>query len=408
MTAKPHAEIKAFSQKGGELVVGGRPVTELAQKYGTPLFLYEKAFLDKRVAELRAALPERISVHYAVKANPLPELVQHMSGLCDGLDVASAGELDIALNTGMTVRDISFAGPGKTDEELQAAIDAGCLVVLESLNEAKRLAALAQAKNARPPVALRINPDFELKTAGMRMSGGAKPFGVDAEVAPQVLRAIGELPLDFQGLHIFTGSQNLKLEALIEAYRNIFELTQKLMPHLPGPLSWLNIGGGLGVPYFPGDAHLDINALGDELKNLLKTLGSDFDNTEIVMELGRYLVAESGVYICKIVDKKVSRGETFLITDGGLHHQLAASGNFGQVLRKNYPVAVADKMSEADKETVNIVGCLCTPLDRLGDLMDLPKAEVGNLIAIFLAGAYGASASPQGFLGHTVPREILI
>ncbi|MGD8325416.1 MAG: pyridoxal-dependent decarboxylase, exosortase A system-associated, partial [Sphingomonadales bacterium] len=392
----------------GELVVGGHPVTDLVREYGTPLFLYEKAFLDKRVGELRAALPERISIHYAIKANPLPELVRHMGGLVDGLDVASAGELDIALKTGKPARDISFAGPGKTDDELQAALRAGCLVVLESLNEARRLAALAQEKGLRPPVALRINPNFELKTAGMRMSGGAKPFGVDAEIAADVLKSIGDLPLDFQGLHVFTGSQNLKLEALIEAYHNIFELTQKLKPYLPGPLRWLNIGGGLGVPYFPGDTHLDVVALGDALREIVESLGDDFKDAEVIMELGRYLVAEAGVYLCKVVDKKVSRGETFLITDGGLHHQLAVSGNFGQVLRKNYPVAVANRLNGAKSETVNIVGCLCTPLDRLGDQMDLPESEVGDLIAIFLAGAYGASASPQAFLGHLPVREILV
>jgi len=408
MSAKPHAPIFAFGQSENCLTVGGVNVKELSQKYGTPLFLYERKFLDQRVAKLRAAMPDRLSIHYAVKANPFVDVVKHISGLCDGLDVASKGELALALETGTKPKDISFAGPGKRDEELEAAASSGCLIVLESLNEAKRLGAIAARLNVRPPVALRLNPDFELKTAGMRMSGGPKPFGVDVEQAPDILRQLPELGLDFQGLHIFTGSQNLREDALLEAYENIFALVDRLLPELPGPLNWLNIGGGLGVPYFPGDTHLDIGVIGGRLSQTIDALGSSYDRCEIVMELGRYLVAEAGVYICEIVDKKISRGEIFLITDGGLHHQLAASGNFGQILRKNYPVAIANKLSGSEKEQVNIVGCLCTPLDRLGDKLDLPKADVGDVVAVFLAGAYGASASPADFLGHGAAREVLV
>lgn len=408
MSLRPHAPVLAFGEADGCLTVGGQNVQTLVEHHGTPLFLYERDFLDKRVSELRAALPKRISLHYAVKANPFVDVVSHMSGICDGLDVASKGELALALQTQTKVEDISFAGPGKRDDELKAAVEAGCLIVLESLNEARRLSIIAKSLGSRPRVALRLNPDFELKTAGMRMSGGPKPFGVDAEQAPEILSELAELNLDFQGLHIFTGSQNLKIDALIEAYENIFALVDRLLPHLPAALHWLNIGGGLGVPYFPGDEHLDLKQLGDRLSELLKGLSHAYDECEIVMELGRYLVAEAGVYICEIVDKKTSREEVFLVTDGGLHHQLAASGNFGQILRKNYPVAIANRLCQAELELVNIVGCLCTPLDRLADKVQLPKAEVGDLVAVFLAGAYGASASPQGFLGHGAAKEMLL
>jgi diaminopimelate decarboxylase len=338
----------------------------------------------------------------------MPDVVRYLAGLVDGLDVASGGELGVALASGMDPAEISFAGPGKTDAELAAATAAGIVVNLESEGEMERLAAIASKSGARPRVAVRVNPDFELKSSGMRMGGGPKQFGVDAERVPEMLARIGTLDLDFRGFHIFSGSQNLRAEAITEAQEKTLELAAKLAADAPAPVRLLNIGGGFGIPYFPGEQALDVAAVGSNLARLLDGLGNRLREAKIVIELGRYLVGEAGVYVCRVIDRKISRGQVFLVTDGGLHHHLAASGNFGQVIRKNYPVAVGNRMRGDLREIASVVGPLCTPLDLLGDGMEMARADVGDLIVVFQSGAYGLTASPTAFLSHPAPAEILV
>ncbi|MCH8684315.1 pyridoxal-dependent decarboxylase, exosortase A system-associated [Pedomonas mirosovicensis] len=394
---------------GGVLTVGGRPVTHwIEEAGGTPLFLYDSALIARRIEQLRAALPERVHLHYAIKANPMPDVVGFIAPLVDGLDIASAGELEIALSAGMEPRHISFAGPGKRDAELAAAIVAGVVVNLESEGEMRRLARLAKQLGKPASAAVRVNPDFELKGSGMRMGGGAKPFGVDAERVPAMLAELGQLGLQFEGFHIFTGSQNLSATALIEAQDKALTLAAELARHAPRPPRFVNIGGGFGIPYAPADKPLDLAAVGAALSARLDRLDVEIADSEIIIELGRYIVGEAGVYLTQVIDRKVSHGEVFLITDGGLHHQLAASGNFGQVIRRNYPVAVATRFSASPEETATIVGCLCTPLDRLAEKIQVPVVEPGEVIGVFLAGAYGLTASPVRFLGHPEPAERLV
>ena len=408
-TRPTHWPMSQFPIVDDCLQVGGMPLTQLAARIGqTPFYAYERRLLDQKMALLRGALPPAIELHYAVKANPMPAVVQHMAGLVDGLDVASLGELRVALDSGTNPSRISFAGPGKRPVELTAAIAAGITVNLESPGELETLARLGQAQGRRPQVAVRINPDFELKTSGMKMGGGPKPFGVDAEQVPALLRRIGELRLDFQGFHIFTGSQNLRAEAIVEAHDRSFELALRLAAEAPGPLRLLNIGGGFGIPYFPGDRPLDLTPIAANLERWLPVVKARLPQAQVVLELGRYLVGEAGIYVAEVVDRKVSRGHTFLITDGGLHHHLAASGNFGQVIRKNYPVVIGNRVIGSERETVSVVGPLCTPLDILADRMELAKADIGDLIVVFQSGAYGLTASPTAFLGHPPCVEILV
>ena len=393
----------------GELAIGGKTASELVADGGeTPLFVYSRAMLDRRIADLRAAMPDRLGINYAVKANPFGPVLEHMTGLVDGFDIASAGELAMVRQAGIDPARVSFAGPGKRDAELEAAIDAGVTLNCESENEARRAVAIGERLGKVPRLAIRVNPDFELKGSGMKMGGGAKPFGLDAERVPALAKEIIAAGAEFRGFHIFTGSQALSADALIEAQGNVLELADKLSVDVGVALPKLNMGGGFGIPYFHGDLPVDIKAVGEALGSRFEQLPDSLRNAELCIELGRYLVGEAGVYLCRIVDRKVSHGVTYLVTDGGLHHQLAASGNFGTVVRRNYPVAIANRFEAAAEEEVNVVGCLCTPLDRLADAAMLPRAEVGDLVAVFCAGAYGASASPSAFLGQGKAAEILV
>ena len=398
-----------FDARDGELAIGGRPVSHwIAQAGDTPLFLYERANLNRRMEQLRDALPERLAVHYAVKANPFAPLVRHMAGLVDGFDIASGGELNLLADAGIEADRISFAGPGKRDRELEQAIAAGVTLNLESEGEADRALRIAAGLGRRPRLAIRVNPDFELKGSGMKMGGGAKPFGVDYARVPALARRLIDAGAEWRGLHIYTGSQALSAEALIEAQGNVLDCAIQLTRAIGGPLPALNMGGGYGIPYFASEEPLKIGAIGAALFKRFAALPESLSSTRFCIELGRYLVGEAGVYLTRIVDRKISHGVTYLVTDGGLHHQLAASGNFGTVVRRNYPIAVATRFAAEPAEVVNVVGCLCTPLDRLGDQVHLPRAEPGDVIAVFLAGAYGASASPSAFLGQGPAGEMLV
>ena len=410
MKTKPLGPIPAgYTALDGELAIGGRKASELVKAAGrTPLFVYSRAHLDERMASLRAAIPPRIGINYAVKANPHPQVIGHMEPLVDGFDIASSGELAMIQKAGIDPARVSFAGPGKRDDELEAAITAGVTLNCESEGEAQRSLAIGQRLGRTPRIAIRVNPDFELKGSGMKMGGGAKPFGVDAERVPALAKHIIAEGAEWRGLHIFTGSQTLSAEAITEAQTNVLELAVSLSERIGAPLPKLNMGGGFGIPYFPGDEPLDLSAVGAALHGLVKEHDAALGDTELCLELGRYLVGEAGVYLCRVIDKKVSHDQTYLITDGGLHHQLAASGNFGTVVRRNYPVAIASRFGEQPGEVANVVGCLCTPLDRLADMAELPRAEVGDLVAVFCAGAYGASASPAMFLGHGPAAEMIV
>jgi diaminopimelate decarboxylase len=407
---KPLGPIPAgYEAIDGELAIGGFKASALVEQAGgTPLFVYSRERLESRVAQLRAAMPKRLAIHYAVKANPFAPWLQAMDGLVDGFDIASGGELAMVTEAGIDPARVSFAGPGKRDDELEAAIRVGVTLNCESENEARRALVIASRLGVTPRLAIRVNPDFELRGSGMKMGGGAKPFGLDAERVPALAREVIAAGADWRGLHIFTGSQALSAEAIIEAQANTLDLAARIAGEIGQPLPKLNMGGGFGIPYFAGDEPLDIGAVGKALEDRFNELPQGLVDTHLCIELGRYIAGEAGVYLTRVIDRKVSHGEVYLITDGGLHHQLAASGNFGTVVRRNYPVAIATKFGGPVSEEANVVGCLCTPLDRLADKAGLPVANVGDLVAVFCAGAYGASASPAAFLGQGPAREMLV
>ena len=398
-----------YAAKDGELAIGGRTASALAEEAReTPLFVYSGDIIKHRIAGLRKAMPERLNIHYAMKANPYGPLLEFVADLVDGLDIASDGELQQAREAGYLPREISFAGPGKRDRELFAAIKAGVTLNLESENEAERALQIGKELRIAPRLAIRVNPSFELRGSGMKMGGGAKPFGLDAERVPALARKIVDAGANWRGFHIYSGSQALDAEAIIESQAHVLDVAASLAQEAGVTVPHLNMGGGFGIPYFDKDTPLDIAAVGDALKARFAGLPAVLAETQFAIELGRYLVGEAGVYLTRIVDRKVSHETTYLITDGGLHHQLAASGNFGTVVRRNYPVAIANRFEAEPEEVVNVVGCLCTPLDRLADAAHLPRAEVNDLIAVFCAGAYGPSASPAAFLGQGAALEMLV
>ena len=398
-----------FATIAGELAIGGRTVSDLVDEAGdTPLFVYSSDTILARMSALRAAMPKRLKIHYAMKANPFRAVVNFMDELVDGFDIASMGELTAILSMGPLPGQISFAGPGKRDIELDMAVRTGVTLNIESANEAKRALAVGSKRGITPRLAIRVNPDFEMRGSGMKMGGGAKPFGVDQAEVPALARKIIAAEAEWRGLHIYTGSQALDVDTVIETQANVLSLAAQLSDEIGAPLPHLNMGGGFGIPYFDKDQPLDIGKIGAALEERFADLPTVLQDTEFAIELGRYLVGEAGVYLTRIVDRKVSHGVTYLVTDGGLHHQLAASGNFGTVVRRNYPAAIATKFGAEPEEEVNIVGCLCTPLDRLADQAMMPRADVGDIVAIFCAGAYGASASPATFLGQGPAREMLV
>jgi diaminopimelate decarboxylase len=398
-----------FDTVDGELAVDGVRVSELvARAGGSPLFVYSSTMIRNRVAALRQAMPANLAIHYAVKANPFQPILELLRELVDGFDIASGGELALVKLAGINPAHLSFAGPGKRDSELELAIAAGVTLNLESEGEAERALTIAGRLGVIPRLAIRVNPEFDLKGSGMKMGGGAKPFGIDAERVPALTRRILAAEADWRGFHIFAGSQALDAQSIAETQAQTLVLAARLADASGAMLPHCNLGGGFGIPYFPGDQALDIEEVGARLGERFNSLPPELAETKFCIELGRYLVGEAGIYLTRIVDRKVSHGEIFLIVDGGLHHQLAASGNFGTVVRRNYPSAIASRFAAPVEEEASIVGCLCTPLDILANKGGFPKASVGDLAAIFCAGAYGASASPAAFLGQGPASEMLL
>jgi len=401
-----------FFGSAEELRIGGVPVFDLAREYGTPLFAYDQGVLEEKWNMLREALPAEFSIYYSVKANPTQKILQYFLGKGAGLEIASLGEFLQAVGAGCPPEKIFFAGPGKTEAELEAVLTQGIGEIhLESPGEAERVGILSHRLGVRARVALRVNPGGDAEGGAMRMGGRPAPFGVDEEALDEVLDGLLAHPvLDFRGIHIYAGTQILDAEILGRQYRKGIEITKRVAERVGKPLHTLDFGGGLGIPYFSHEQELDLEAFREALNRLMSEVRVDplLTGTKFVVEPGRYLVGEAGVYITRITDVKVSRGKKFLVVDGGMNHHLAASGNLGQTIKRNYPIGLLNKLSAPAEETVDVVGPLCTPLDVLGRGVNLPRAEVGDLIGVFQSGAYARSASPMGFLSHPSPPEVWV
>jgi diaminopimelate decarboxylase len=403
---------KYFPKSAESLVIGDVSVIQLAETYGTPIFVYDLAVFDQKYDALRKALPQRFSIYYSMKANPASAVVKHFLSRGCGIEIASVGEFHRAIEAGCSTDRILFAGPGKSEAELELVLSQGVGEIhMESLTEAKRIAMICRRLGRRARVAIRINPAGEAEGGAMRMGGRPAPFGMDEESLDQVLDAVlGEPELDVCGIHLFTGTQILDAATLQNQYRHGLEIARRVVKRLGQSLRTLDFGGGLGIPYFAHEQELNLDNLQTGLATLFEEVNQDpcFDGTQFLVEPGRFLAGEAGVYVARISDIKISRGKKFLIVDGGMNHHLAASGNLGQTIKRNYPIALVNKLTSPAGETVDIVGPLCTPLDTLARGIALPHAEIGDLVGIFQSGAYGRSASPMGFLSHPAPGEVCV
>jgi len=402
--------LKYFDIKNGSLLIGGKTCGEIAEQTGTPFYAYDLGVAEKKYKILQKALPSEIKIHYAIKANPHQEIISFFNKYVDGFDVASLGELKKAIRAGADPSTIGFAGPGKQKEEIKAACLAGIgSLNTESITELKSADKIAGSLNKKISVSLRVNPAYELVGSGMRMGGGPKQFGIDQEKIPKVLEMFSKWKnLEFRGFHIFAGSQNLNTDSISSSFEKAIETVISFLPYCPEPPSMINLGGGFGIPYYKNDTELDIQTVGDRLSSCIANSKHKLEHTEFIVETGRYLVGECGIYVSKIIDIKESRGETFVIIDGGMHHHLAASGNFGQVIKRNFPIILPDYMDEQPIKAVNIAGPLCTPLDKFATRLMVPETRINDFVAVLVSGAYGYSASPLGFLGHTEPVEHII
>ena len=397
-----------FTTRGSELFLGDASLSELARSHGTPVYIYSEEIIRKKHQALRKSLPDNLQIYYAVKANPHPQIISLLAGLYDGFDVASAGEIERVMSAGFPGAMISFAGPGKTLSELHYAVEHGIVISVESEQEFGHIKTISTHIGKTANVAVRVNPDFDLSQSGMKMGGGPKQFGVDSECVPTLIKAMAEAEtVRFMGIHVFAGSQNLNADVLLQTFEKILEYAVFLTRETGIPLRHVNMGGGLGIPYFAHENQLDLAVLGTGLEELLSKYTPLLGSPKFIMELGRFLVGECGVYLAKILYRKMSMGQVFLITDGGMHHHIAATGNFGQSLvRRPMPITVVNRQGGA-LEKVHVVGPLCTPLDTFG-YVELPEAREDDIVAVLQSGAYGFSASPHLFLSHPAPKEIVI
>jgi diaminopimelate decarboxylase len=404
--------LAGFADSDDKLQIGGVLIDQITNEFGTPLFIYDAGILERSWKVLRSTFPKEFEISYSVKANPNPHILQFFLAKGCGLEIASAGELHLALNAGCAPSKLLFAGPGKSEAELELALAQRLGEIhVESLLEAQRVNSISRRLGINAPVALRVNPNSAAQGGAMQMGGKPAPFGVDEERLDDTVAQLLELgSLEFRGLHFYLGTQILDDQILVRQYRHALTIVKRVVAKLGQPLETVDFGGGLGIPYFSGERALDTEALRGALRLLMSETAADstFDGTRFVIEPGRYLVGGSGVYVARVNDIKLSRGKKYVIVDGGMNHHLAASGNLGQVIKRNFPIAVLNKLNDENQERVEIVGPLCTPLDTLGRDVELPKLEIGDLIGVFQSGAYARTASPLHFLSYPSPAEVMV
>jgi len=383
---------------------------ELAESYGTPFFLYDADAIKQRIIVVRETLEHLVKVFYAVKANPNLELLRAVRGVADGLDISSGGELEQASLAGFDMASLSFAGPAKTTAELTTSIvrGVGCISI-ESMRELTECVDVAKKVGIKANVVLRVNPQLLNRSFGMKMGGRPIQFGIDEEELSGALQEVlvNSQHLNFQGIHLYAGSQCFEPAGVVEGVENTFRIAREIETTTSLTCTTINLGGGFGVSHGETDHEMDIDALAVDLLPILRSFHRSSKATRaIVFELGRFLTANAGIYIARVISSKKSRGKTFFMVDGGLHHHLAAAGTFGAALRSNYMLRNLSR-PDAPKVRCIVAGPSCNPTDLLAIDVELSKPEHGDLIAVLKAGSYGFTASPLLFLGRPTPAELV-
>jgi len=393
----------------GQLLIGGRSCDELVAEAGrTPLFVYDNNIVGAQIARFKGAMPDGISLFYSVSANPYQPLLEFLGRYVDGFRIVSVGELKLLEQAKLAGLPINFAGPAKLDSELDEAVRTGATISIESEGDARRAIAAAERARITPRICVRVTPPFTIEAGRIAAGQAPSPFGVDAERVPGLVCALLEAGADWRGLHMFSGVQCLDAETLSEVYRLSLECSGEIAGTIGRPIPEINLGSGFDVPCAAGDEPLDVDAVARNLNRTLCETSPLLATTRFTIELGRWLVGECGVYLTRIIDRSESGGRIFLATDGGGHHFMRATGMLGERGTVSFPIGIANRFNAPVDEEVSVTGCLCTPFDVLGDEIGLPHADVGDLVAVFCAGAYGLTASPQAWESRPPARELLV
>lgn len=393
-----------FGESDGELTISGMKASQLTKRFGTPLYVYDLSVVEKKYRMVKEAL-DGFDVFYSIKANPNMHIIKLLASLGAGMEIASTGELFLAKKVGVAPSNVVFAGPGKTDTELREAIISGIYTInVESFGELRRLESIADELQRDVGVALRINTRETADSAPEKMAGGSSKFGFDEESVVSQLRSLALNRCRILGIHVYTGSGVLDAEELLAAFRRILRLACDLSQQLRFSLKFIDFGGGFGVPYLEDEEPLDLAAYADGVKSALREASHkcDLSATRLAFELGRYLVAECGVYLTKVIDVKESRGSTYVVTDGGMNQLIRPV-----FMRTSHPTAIASALRSKGRPAT-IAGPLCTPIDVIAENVQIGSADAGDLVAVFNAGAYGYSMSMLHFLSHPLPAEVVI
>ena len=395
----------------GKAVLGGVSIEKLAAAHGTPSYLYDADVLLSQFQRLRRALPAPIEIYYSIKANPHPSVISVFVQQGAGCEIASGGEYALARRAGAPAYRIVFAGPGKGREELEFVVSRGIGEIhLEGFEEIETLEEIAKRAETTVDVSIRINPSAAMG-GGLLMGGQPTAFGFEEEALRDVLHAVSLcVHLKLRGIHLYTGTQILDAELLLQHWQHAIELGKQVSDFTDQPISTIDLGGGLGIPYFAHEKELDLDTLSKGARQLIDAARADarIAQARFVVEPGRFLAGPAGMYVARVRSVKNCRGTTFVVLDGGMNHHLAASGNLGQVVRRDYPIVNLSRSDSADQVTVAVVGPLCTPIDTLGRKVRLTQPQPGDLLGILQSGAYGLTASPTQFLSHPRPAEIMV
>ncbi|MCK5719629.1 MAG: diaminopimelate decarboxylase [Thiomargarita sp.] len=399
--------MKYFETKNNTLIIGQVDILTLVKQYGTPLYVYDLEIIKQQYQALKTAIPESVNIFYAIKANPNPSICQFMHSLGMGAEVASAGELYVALKTGFAGKSIIYNGPGKTDEDIEYAIQNKVHIInIESLDELHRLNTIAEQQQRLVKICVRINPILSITQAKMQTGGGSQKLGVDEEQIETIIKTAVQLDwIRLLGIHIYIGSQILDEKLLLKSIENTLFIAKRLANEFDLPMRCINFGGGLGVPYEDSEPKFNVKQFGKGLAYVIEKVAQLFDlsKTQFILEPGRFLVSDAGIFLTKVINVKHSREKQYAIIDGGINHAFLPIR-----MNKKYATVIANKMDLPANHSITVGGPLCTSMDVFSNEVQLPEVEAGDIIGIFNSGAYGFSASLLYFLSAPMPAEVII